>query len=68
MDSINKHCGQRIRLIRKKQQMLQRELAIKAGVPERTIGRIERGEVDVRVGTLSKIAKALNIHIKSFFE
>ena len=68
MDPVNHQCGQKIRLLREGQQLLQRELAEKAGLPERTIGRIERGEVDVRLGTLKKIADALGNHIRDFFQ
>ena len=57
-------CGQKIRKARERQQLLQRELADKAGVPVRTIGRIERGGVDVRLGTLKKIAGALGLSVR----
>ena len=51
-------------MAREEQGLLQRELAERAGLPVRTIGRIERGEVDVRIGTLQKIADALGIEIR----
>ena len=63
MEQVNIQCGQKIRQTREKQDLLQRELADRAGVPVRTIGRIERGEVDVRLGTLKKIADALGLSI-----
>lgn len=58
------HIGSRIKECRESRQWLQRDLAQHAGVPVRTIGRIERGEVDVRISTLSKIAKALGVSIR----
>ena len=61
MKDINKICGEKIRTARTESDLLQRELAKMAGVPVRTIGRIERGEVDVRLGTLKKIADALGV-------
>ena len=64
MDPINQRCGQNIKQAREKQDLLQRELADMAGVPVRTIGRIERGEVDVRLGTLKKIADALGVPLR----
>ena len=64
MDQVNQQCGIRIRKAREKQELLQRELADRAGVPVRTIGRIERGEVDVRLGTLKKIANALGLSVR----
>jgi transcriptional regulator with XRE-family HTH domain len=51
--------GQRIRACREGQGLIQRDLAKKAQLPVRTIGRIERGEVDLRLSTLLRIAKAL---------
>lgn len=56
--------GDRIRAKRESKGWLQRELAAAAGLPLRTIGRIERGEVDVRLSTLAKIAVALGVPLK----
>ena len=67
METLNKQIGNRIRLLREQKKMLQRELSQIAGLPVRTIGRIERGEVDVRVSSLYKISKALEIPIKDLF-
>jgi transcriptional regulator with XRE-family HTH domain len=64
MKNVEKQLGAQIRRQRKKRDMLQRELAEAAGVPARTVGRIERGEVDLRLSTLRKIAKALDVDIK----
>lgn len=63
MNQINEKCGLNIRRYREMQGMLQRELAERAGVPVKTVGRIERGEVDVRLGTLKKIADALGLSV-----
>jgi transcriptional regulator with XRE-family HTH domain len=52
--------GRRIRELRESRNWLQRDLAKAAGLPLRTIGRLERGEVDVRLSTLQKITKALD--------
>ena len=64
LDPINQECGRRIRQSREEQELLQRELADRACVPVRTIGRIERGEVDVRLGTLKKVADALGVAVR----
>ena len=68
LNQVNQECGYKIRKAREKQELLQRELADMAGVPVRTIGRIERGEVDVRLGTLKKIADALGLQCVTLFE
>ena len=57
--AARKALGRRIREVREGQAWLQRDLAKAAGLPVRTIGRIERGEVDVRFSTLHRIAGAL---------
>jgi ribosome-binding protein aMBF1 (putative translation factor) len=59
-----RHLGQRVRLYREGQGLLQKELAKRATLPIRTIGRIERGEVDVRLSTLDRIAKALRMPLR----
>lgn len=68
MHDLSKQVGEKIRATRDSQGMLQRDLAHKAGVPVRTVGRIERGEVDVRLSTLAKIAAALGISVRDLIE
>ncbi len=67
MDEIKKRVGSKIRFLREQRKMLQREVASLSGLPVRTVGRIERGEVDVRITSLYKISKALEISIKDLF-
>ena len=62
--TARKALGRRLREMREDQAWLQRDLAKVAGLPVRTIGRIERGEVDVRLSTLSRMAKALRVAVK----
>lgn len=64
MKTIEAEVGWRIRALREEKGWLQRELAQAARLPLRTIGRIERGEVDVRLSTLGKIADALGTSVK----
>ena len=65
--SETERLGLRIRILREQKGWLQRDLAKEADLPVRTIGRIERGEVDVRLSTLAKIAGALGISIEQLF-
>jgi len=67
MNRINQIIGNKIRSIRENKELLQRELAEIANLPVKTVGRVERGEVDVRVSNLAKIAHALNVSIKDLF-
>lgn len=64
MTELHLEIGERIRGLRIQQELLQRELAARSELPVRTIGRIERGEVDMRISTLRKIANALGIDVK----
>ncbi len=52
-----------IRRARKARQLSMREAAARAGISHVALGKIERGEVDVRLGTLRALAKALNVPV-----
>jgi transcriptional regulator with XRE-family HTH domain len=58
---LEKRLGQKIRELRKERRMSQTELAEKAGVALMTISRLERGEHDPHMRTLSQIAKGLHV-------
>ena len=65
MPSLEHQIGERIRALREARGWFQRDLAKAAKLPVRTIGRIERGDVDVRLSTLDRIAKALGESLKN---
>ena len=65
MASLEQQIGERIRALRDAKDWFQKDLAKAARLPVRTIGRIERGEVDVRLSTLNRIAKALGEPLKN---
>jgi transcriptional regulator with XRE-family HTH domain len=50
--------GRMLRFARSRAKLTQRELAAKAGVPQETIARIERGRADPRLGTLDSLLEA----------
>jgi transcriptional regulator with XRE-family HTH domain len=50
--------GRMVRYARRRAGLTQRELSAKAGIPQETIARIERGGVDPRVGTLDRLLEA----------
>jgi transcriptional regulator with XRE-family HTH domain len=64
MARLELEIGRRIRTFRERKGWLQKELAQTARLPVRTIGRIERGEVDVRINTLARIAAVLGVPLK----
>jgi transcriptional regulator with XRE-family HTH domain len=42
----------------------QRQLAERSGVPQSTVGRIEAGAIDPRVGTLSRLLRACGFDLE----
>ncbi len=59
MAKINKKVGLKIRELRKKRGLTQEELAFEADLHRAYIGQIERGEKNLGLQNLEKIAKAL---------
>lgn len=61
---ILKNFGNAVREQRKKRGYSQEELSFRAGLHRTYIGMIERGEKNITLINIEKIAKALNIKIK----
>lgn len=59
--------GTRLKELREARKLTQQELADKAGIDIRVVGRIERGQVAVTVDTLEKVCKALEIGLSEMF-
>ncbi len=57
--------GRMLREARARANLTQRQLAAKAGIPQETIARIERGRVDPRVGTLDRLLEACEFGLES---
>jgi transcriptional regulator with XRE-family HTH domain len=55
------HIGERLRDLRKRALMSQRELAKRSGVGVTTIVRIERNQVEPQGATIRKLAEALEV-------
>ena len=60
--------GERVRKERLEQGLSQEELADKACVHRTYIGMIERAEKNITLENIEKIANALQIEVKNFFE
>jgi transcriptional regulator with XRE-family HTH domain len=58
-----KQFGKSLRQIRTQRNLSQEALANDADIPINQIGRIERGEINPTLSTLSSISKALGIKI-----
>ena len=59
--------GERVRELRKEKAISQEELADRAGVHRTYIGMIERGEKNITIVNIQKIAKALGVGIRELF-
>ena len=68
MAEINKKVGERIRKARLAKGLSQEELAFEADLHRAYIGQIERGEKNIGVQNLQKIATALKIRISKLIE
>lgn len=68
MDDIRLRIGQRIKELREKAKMSQKDLAYIADLDRSYIASIESGQRNVSVINIEKIAKALNVTPKEFFK
>jgi len=64
MAEINKRVGLNIRKYREKKEWSQEQLAFEADLHRAYIGHIERGEKNIGLINLEKIAKALNLKVE----
>jgi transcriptional regulator with XRE-family HTH domain len=64
---VNLNLGKTIRRLRKRMGVSQEELAARAGIHRTYMGKIERGESNPPVQTVSKVAKALRVKLSDLF-
>jgi transcriptional regulator with XRE-family HTH domain len=67
-EDIIKRIGLNITIIRERQGLTQEKLADLAGLHRAYIGQIERGEKNIGLKNLEKIANGLNIHVKDLLD
>ena len=68
MTVINKRIGAKIKAIRSKAHKTQEDTSYEARIDYSFYNQIENGKRNVSVKTLAKIAKVLEVDVKSFFE
>ena len=68
MIDINERVSHKIRSLREKNGFTQESLAMKAELHRAYIGQIERCEKKIGLTNLEKIADALDVSIKRFFD
>jgi transcriptional regulator with XRE-family HTH domain len=66
--SINIKVGKRIKKIREEKKWTQADLAFDADLHRAYIGQIERGEKNIGLVNLEKIALSLRVSIQIFFD
>lgn len=59
--------GERVRKLRKEVDMSQEELGFQAGLHRTYVGSIERGEQNVSLRNIKRIAEALKISLSELF-
>jgi transcriptional regulator with XRE-family HTH domain len=64
---VRKHLGNRVRTLREKRGWSQEELAHQSGLARSFTGAIERGEKDLRLTTVVKLANTFRISISQLF-
>lgn len=62
------HLGDKIRVERTRREYSQEELAEKAGVHRTYIGMIERGEKNITILNLAKVALALRLRVRDLVD
>ncbi len=64
---IQKHFGERVRSLRKQKGISQEALAFACGLDRTYIGGVERGERNISLLNIYKIASALGVQAKELF-
>lgn len=67
-DPILVSIGQTIRRVRLEREVSQEQLALLAEIDRSHLGRIERGDNNVAILTLARIAKVLGLSLKELME
>jgi transcriptional regulator with XRE-family HTH domain len=67
-DQILKRFGQKVRAVRKMKNLSQEALADRSELDRTYIGGVERGERNISLINIEKIAKALEVDMKDLFD
>jgi transcriptional regulator with XRE-family HTH domain len=66
--AVRKQLGERVRALREKRKWSQEDLAHESGLARSFTGAIERGEKDLRLSTLVKLANTFGVEIRELFK
>lgn len=67
MEAITKKVGSNIKKIRLSKNMSQGDISRKLNIDRGYISKIEKGEKNITIITIEKIARALNIPVEKLF-
>jgi len=67
-EELKKNIGSTLRKLRKENGFTLKNLSSKTGLSQSLISKIELGNTSASIATLLKLANALNVHIKVFFD
>ncbi|WDL99197.1 helix-turn-helix domain-containing protein [Alicyclobacillus sp. ALC3] len=67
MSELSQRLGERIRILRKQRGLSQEKLGEQAGLHTNYIGQMERGEKNLTIGTLEKVASGLGVSLEEVF-
>lgn len=67
-DDMEKRFGRKLAFVRKSKKISQMKLAEIVDMNFNYIGQIERGEANVTIHTIHKLADALDVEVKVFFD
>ena len=67
IDDVRRKLGERIRELRKLAGITQEKFGAKAGLSYKFIGELERGQVNVSLDSIVKIAEALGVKVGDLF-
>ena len=65
---IQKHFGERLRLLLKQKELSQEALALACNLDRSYIGGVERGERNISLVNIHKIAEALGVKARELFD
>lgn len=68
MADIKKSLGLRIRQLRMAKGLTQEQLADLSGISRQYIGDVERGERNIAIVNIEKIARALGVTLRELFD
>ena len=67
-DDVKTTFGHRVRTLRKRAGLSQEQLALRCGLDRTYIGGVERGERNISIVNIEKIARAIDLSPKDLFE